>query len=168
VIRMVISSFRLTLFADYFQICVEDEGAKIDVSQQWTPDALRTMIAFDPNSDRRFVFATIRNMDVPVEVEVHEVNPLDNLFERWDAVNACSLNILSGALVVMGITDYYPTAPHIPLAQGSYRVIICYGGLNTLSKDGLDGDDHYQIVLWPAPFSSFQAIKKRFTQDVES
>ena len=30
-----------------------------------------------------------------------------------------------------------------------YRARIYYGGLNSLSEDGLEGDDHYRVVLWP-------------------
>ena len=30
-----------------------------------------------------------------------------------------------------------------------YRARIYYGKLDALSEDGLEGEDHYRVVLWP-------------------
>jgi hypothetical protein len=39
----------------------------------------------------------------------------------------------------------------VTLQPGTYRVRAYFGGLDTVSADGLEGDDHYRVVLWPAP-----------------
>jgi len=42
---------------------------------------------------------------------------------------------------------------------GWHRLRIYYGGLHTVSADGLGEDDHYQVVLWPAPASEPKTLK---------
>jgi hypothetical protein len=58
--------------------------------------------------------------------------------------------VTSGRLVVAGCTDYFPDAARIDVPPGSYRARIYSGNLNSLSDDGLDGDDHYRVALWNA------------------
>jgi hypothetical protein len=77
-----------------------------------------------------------------------------------DQVHECSLSVPSGRLVIAGCTDYLPTAARIPVQPGWYRARIYYGGLDTLTADELDGDDHYQIVLWPSGPSAPQTLKR--------
>ncbi|AOH85139.1 hypothetical protein AWL63_15415 [Sphingomonas panacis] len=48
----------------------------------------------------------------------------------------------------------------IPATPGSYRVRACFAGRDTLSKDGLDGDDRYQITLRPAPPAPVAMVKE--------
>ena len=90
---------------------------------------------------------TVRNMEVPVEVEVLESEPME-AFDAWDQVNECDLEIASGTIVIAGCTDYFPEAERIQVEPGSYRARLYYGKLDSLSEDGLDGDDHYRVVLW--------------------
>ena len=46
-------------------------------------------------------------------------------------------------------------------APGRYRVRASFGGLATLSADGLDGDDHYHLQLWPATTGTVDVLKQR-------
>jgi len=62
-------------------------------------------------------------------------------------------------LVVAGCTAYTPDAAQVPLAPGLYRARGSFGGLATLSKDGLDGDDHTHFDLWPAAPSGPLCLK---------
>ena len=71
--------------------------------------------------------------------------------DRWDRVNECSIAIESTKLVIAGCTDYFPDAKRIKLTPGTYRVRVLYGKLGTVSEDGIEGDDHYQLQLWPGP-----------------
>lgn len=47
---------------------------------------------------------TVRNMDVPVELEVLYSQPDDNL-EEWDHVTEASLDVPSGRIIIAGCTD---------------------------------------------------------------
>lgn len=57
--------------------------------------------------------------------------------------------------------DYFPDAARVSLLPGSYRARIYYAHLDSLSEDGLDGNDEYRVVLWPAPPSGLKILKAR-------
>lgn len=144
------------LFADYFQFYLQDEQAAGNLANSWTRAAVDRKLALAPGT---IGVGTARNMTVPVEVEVADTGPLDTDWARWDQVNECSIHVPTGRLVIAGCTDYFPTAARLVVAPGWYRARIYYGGLNTLSKDGLDGDDHYKIFLWAAPEAELRILK---------
>lgn len=137
----------LSVFADYFQFYLLDESVDEDFGALWDDAAVERLLAVGRSS---IGVGTARNMAVPVAVSVCDAAPE---FDpgAWDMVNECSLALRSGRLVILGGTDYLPDAPRLPVAPGDYRVRISYAGLDTLSEDGLDGDDFYRIDLWPAP-----------------
>ena len=60
----------------------------------------------------------------------------------------------------MGSTDYYPDAARIPVTPGMYVVRVYYGGLDTIRDLGLEGDDHYRVVLWPGPARPVTVLKR--------
>ncbi len=132
------------LFADYHQFYLQDEDADGDLSDAWTDEAVANLLAVVEGA---VGVGTVRNMDVPVSVEVHAKEPQLDAAE-WDRVNECSLSVQSGKLVIAGCTDYFPEAERIDLEPGMYRVRIFYGKLKSVSADGLDGNDHYRVQLW--------------------
>jgi hypothetical protein len=72
--------------------------------------------------------------------------------------------VKSGRIAIAGCTDYFPEAARIELPLGAYRARIYYGDLNSLSDDGLEGNDHYRIVLWrasPGPIKVLKRYEKR-------
>jgi hypothetical protein len=99
-------------------------------------------------------------MNVPVTVEVLDAEPHSDL-DCWDHVTECSLEAPSGRIVIAGCTDYFPDAARIQVEPGAYRARISYGSLDTLSEDGLDGDDRYRVQLWQAPPIDPRVIKQR-------
>jgi hypothetical protein len=148
--------FEFKLFADYFQFYLQDESADGDLSDSWTREAVERLLAIAPGT---IGVGTVRNMSVPVVVEIAETTPDDDVSE-WDQVNECSLEAPSGRVVIAGCTDYFPDATRIELPPGSYRARIYYGKLNALSADRLDGDDHYRINLWSAALRPVKVINK--------
>ena len=139
--------YSFELFADYFQFYVQDETVSGDLSESWTPEAVDRLLAVAPGV---IGVGTVRNMDVPVEIEILRGAPSET-FESWDRVNECSLNLASGRAVVAGCTDFFPDAARIKLTPDTYRARIYYGNLESISADALEGNDHYRIALWPAP-----------------
>ena len=89
----------------------------------------------------------VRNMNVPVEVKVLDLQP-DNNFEAWNHVTEASVAVLSRQIVIAGCTDYFPDAARITVEPGTYIVRVYYGGLDSVDVWKLDGDDHYKVVLW--------------------
>lgn len=154
------SAIELTLFADYFQFYLQDELAQESLADSWTDDATNRLLAVASGS---IGVGTVRNMDVPVTIEVLDVEPaLDS--EKWDHITQCSIDIPSGKLVIAGCTDYFPDAKRIHVSPGTYVARIPYGALNTLSEDRLDGSDHYRVQLWPGHSALPRVLKQRVAQ----
>lgn len=124
------------LFADYFQFYIQDESADGDLSDAWSDEAVEQLFAVGPGV---VGIGTVRNMDVPVTVEVLETEKAVDLSE-WDHV---------------------VDAARIPVAPGTYRLRACYAGLDTLSDGGLEGSDRYHLQLWPAPAIEPVVLKQR-------
>ena len=67
----------------------------------------------------------------------------------------------SGRIVVAGCTDYYPDAARVEVRPGVYEAIVCYAKLDSLSPDGLDGEDSYHVHLFPGRETQPGTIKRR-------
>jgi hypothetical protein len=144
------------IFADYHQLYLTDDEVQAFMPEVVTDDDIERRLAAAPHI---IVVHTERNMDVPVTVQIHESEPSLDL-AAWDHVAECSLDVPSGRIVIAGCTDYLPEASRFAVAPGSYRARVCYGGFDTLSADGLDGDDHYVIQLWQAPPADLRVVKQ--------
>jgi hypothetical protein len=138
-------SYELHLFADYHQLYLEDEDRIEDQPNDWGDQLVVKKIAIAPGI---IGIGTARNMTVPVQVDLFDQKPDDDFID-WDYVIEASLEVSSGKIVIAGCSDYLPDATRIPVLPGSYRVRIYYGGMGTISKDGLNGDDRYRVIIWP-------------------
>lgn len=147
---------QLTLFADYYQFYLQDETASGDLSQAWSPEAVERMLAV---ADGVVGFGTLRNMQVGVTLEMLDEPPASDT-AGFDHVVEGSLDARSGTLVVAGCTDYFPDAARFALAPGTYRVRLSISGADTLSEDGLEGEDHYLVQLWQAPLAEPAVLKQ--------
>ncbi len=143
------------LFADYFQFYLRDEGVDPEAPTDWE----------DVDVQRRLkvvasivvVVCPIRNMTVPVEVQVHDAEPTYDA-NRWSHIAECSIDLPTGKLQVHECTGG-PVA-HFAVAPGSYRVRAFYGALDTLRGNDLEGDDHYLVVLWPGTPTEPRVLKQ--------
>lgn len=151
------TTIELAIFADYFQFYLQDEAANEDFGDKWTEDAVERLLA---PAQFSVGIGTARNMTVPVVLSILPAEPEED-FAEWEMVNECSLTIRSDTLIIAGCTDYVPDAPRVPVAPGSYRVRVSYTGLESLSEDGLEGDDFYRVQLWPAPLGEMAVRKAR-------
>ena len=146
-----------SLFADYYQFYLQDELVAGDLGDSWTQEAVDRLLALAPGT---IGIGTVRNMTVPVDVEIFDTEP-DEALDGWDQVNECSIDVSSGRLVIGGCTDYFPDAARIDVVPGVYRVRVFYGKLDSLSEDGLAGEDHYRVVLWPGSPTAPAVLKRR-------
>lgn len=148
---------RLSLFADYFQFYLQDEAADGNLSDAWTDEAVARLLAVAPGT---VGVGTVRNTEVPVSLEVVASEPPTDL-AAYDHVVECPLSVTSGNLVIAGCTDYFPEATRIPVQPGTYRVRICFSGLDSQAEDGLEGEDRYHLQLWLAPLNDVVVLKQR-------
>lgn len=151
--------FKYKLFADYFQFYLQDETVDGNLGDSWTGEATDRLLAVAPGT---VGVGTVRNMTVPVTVELCDSEPKSDL-TSWDHVVECSLEVHSGAIVIAGCTDYFPDAARIKVENGLYRVRVSYGSLDTVSEDGLKGSDKYRVQLWlkKGPAIKPRVIKQR-------
>lgn len=151
------------IYADYSQFYLQDESIiNEDCSSAWTQEAVDTMLAISEGS---IIVGTMRNMTVPVTIRIFETEPeLRNDIDNIGQINECDLVTNSDKLVLSGCTDYLPDALRIEVKKGIYRARLYYGNLDTISEDGLDGDDFYEIHLWPSDKrSGLKVLKDRNT-----
>lgn len=152
-------SHKLELFADYFQFYLQDEAAEGDLSDAWDDPAVERMLAVAPGV---VGLGTARNMDVPVTLELLDSEPAKGI-DEFDHVVEGTLAIETGPLVVAGCTDYFPDAARFDLEPGTYRVRLSCSGLNTLSEDGLEGEDRYLVQLWLAPAIEPEVLRQHLS-----
>jgi len=139
-------TYEFNIFADYYQFYIQDDDTAFgDLSDSWTQEAVDNLLAV---SDHVIRVGTVRNMDVPVFVEISDALP--NLDEsEWDRLNYSSIVCNTGRMVIAGCTDYFPDAQRIELTPGQYKVAIGYKNLDKISEDGLDGEDSYHLFIAP-------------------
>ena len=141
---MLISKHEFQIFADYHQFYLEDENAPHNVIDVWDDEAHKRMLGIE---EGLAAVATARNMIVPVAVEIHDAEPILEV-ENFSRVSECSLKVVSNNLVILGCTDYLPEAARIKIEPHIYRVRVRYGNLESISENGLNGEDFYILQLW--------------------
>ena len=142
------------IFADYFQFYLWDHGVQPDAPTDYVEIDNQNRLKVDENI---IVVLPERNMTVPVSLEAFDSAPeLDPA--HWDHVAEASLELPSGQLELHECAGV--SIDILTLGKGCYRVRACFSGLSTLSDDGLDGDDHYAIMIWPAPYAPVSVIKQ--------
>lgn len=151
------SRYELTLFADYHQFYIQDENVDGNLSDAWTDDAVERLLAVAPGT---VGIGTGRNVEVPVAIAVLDRAPVLDA-DNFDQVVECSIAVDSGVIVAAGCTDYFPDAVRINIPAGCYRVRASFKGLDSVSADGLEGNDQYNLQLWLAPIDSVQILKQR-------
>ncbi|WP_436536001.1 hypothetical protein [Actinoplanes sp. HUAS TT8] len=153
----------LTLFADYYQVHVFDDGSQADFSDAWTDQALADHVAVSQDA---VAIGTVVNVDVAVIVEVLEGPPTDDSAD-FDHVTEASIRCSSGRLVVMGCTDYAPDARRFPVPAGWLRLRFSQSNLDRAHEAGIDSDDdpetmeRLRLQLWPAAEAA-AVISKRW------
>ncbi|WP_092543769.1 hypothetical protein [Actinoplanes derwentensis] len=142
----------LTLFADYHQIHVFDEGSETDLGGEWTGRAVDDRLAVGWDA---VAVGTTVDVDVEVSVELLDGPPPDDSVD-FDHVAEVSLCCSSGRLVVMGCTDYEPDARRFPVAAGWLRLRVSQSNLDRAHQAGLDSDgdpqttERLRLQVWSA------------------
>ena len=138
---------RFNIFADYNHFLVHDSDSHYEqLADQWTQAAVANTFV---QGDDYVAVGTARPMVVPVEVRVESSEPAIGP-GQYDRVVYGTLSVPTGELVVAGPTDNGASGGRVSVQPGAYRVRVLYSGLETLSADGLDGDDSYVVQLWPS------------------
>jgi Competence protein J (ComJ) len=133
----------LEVFADYHQFYVQDGGINPPAPEEWTDEDIENRCK---TAENVVVVCPLRNMTVPVELVVHDSAPPAHSSAPDHAVE-CSLALPTGHLQLHECTGGQVLNLQVP--PGNYRVRLTYRGLDSISKSGLEGNDSYEIELWP-------------------
>lgn len=142
------------IFADYHQFYLMDAEKYSNAPLDYTDEDIQRRIKAEKYV---VVVQPERNMTVPVDLEIFNSAPHED-FKDWHHVAEASLDLPSGKLQIEECCG--ETKDILILPSGSYRIRTFYGDLNTLSFDGLEGDDHYKIAMWQAPFKDVKVLKQ--------
>ncbi len=137
----------ITLFADFSQIHVQDDGATGDLADAWTVKATEDRLAVADSGDIVGI-GTSEPEDVKVSVVFLPRAP-DALDGGAEHVTEASLRVRSGRVVVCGCTDYLPDARRFPCAPGTYRLRASHGPR-----------DRIRLELWPAPRRAAKVLRR--------
>ena len=86
--------YSVKVFADYHQFYVWDAGAQPAAPEDYSAEDVERRVKVAPHV---IVVQPVRNMEVPVELEVHASDPgFDEA--QWDHIVECSLDLPSGKL----------------------------------------------------------------------
>jgi hypothetical protein len=146
---------RLNIFADYHQFYLEDDNSEADLAEIWDERTSADMIATGPGV---VGVGTARNYHVPVTVRMLDSEPGEEL-GRWDHVSEASLAVPSGRLLVCGPTEW-PDVRRIAIKPGHYRARVHCANLESVAQNGIDGDDFYEVVLWPGAEEPPRVLKR--------
>jgi hypothetical protein len=144
----------LEIFADYHQFYVQDGGVEPDAPTDWTDTDIGHRVKVEENV---VVVCPLRNMSVPVVVEVTDSEP-PFTFEGLDHIVSCSLRLPTGCLQVHECTG--GERLRLSIAAGTYRMLIFFSGLNSISASGLEGNDQYRVVLWQGSDTPLIVLKE--------
>lgn len=142
------------IFADYHQFYLMDAEENLTYPEDWTDENVRQRIKAEKYI---VIIQPERNMTVPVDLEIFDSEPEED-FENWQHIAEASLNLPSGKLQIEECCGEIKDVLILP--AGSYRIRAFNGDLNKLSFDGLEGDDHYKIIIWQAPFENVRVLKQ--------
>lgn len=95
-------------------------------------------------------------MEVPVEVGIWDSEPTI-VFTQWQHAIEAPLQT-TGRIEIHECTGE-PQAC-FAVEPGDYTVRALYRGLDTLSEDGLEGQDFYEIQVWRSPCAGLRVIMR--------
>jgi len=95
-------------------------------------------------------------MTVPVEVGIWDAEP-QVIFGAWQ-------HVIEAPLATEGLIELHECTggSHacFTVGPGDYTVRALYRGLDTLSEDGLEGKDFYEIQIWKAASAGLRVIRR--------
>lgn len=150
---------RLSVLADYHQFYISDPKlSRQHAPENWSNDDISNRAKVEPGL---VAICPVRNVRVPVEVGIWDSEP-HVIFGAWQHVIEAPLET-TGLIEVEGCLDQ--TNAHFSVEPGNYTVRGLFRGLDTLSEDGLEGNDFYEIQIWKSPCNGLRVIRQWIEND---
>jgi hypothetical protein len=147
----------LQIEADHFQFFIEDAHFSTGMSEMWETASSNDLLAV---GDGIIAIGIPRfGGVVAVTIEVQE-QPIHESFTHWDHVIECSINTISGELVVSAPESAPTSLPKIQIPPGMYEARVYYGNTSSIIDEFVrQGGDHYKIVLTPGKSIPMRVLK---------
>lgn len=142
--KPTISQYNVSLSVDYTQIFVCDNKSIDSFFPEWNPDEMNSRVACDKYS---IVIGTLRNGQINFNLSIVDSEPIIDL-SSYDHAVKCSISNKSGILSFFSTSDYIGHISNIKIKKGIYNAYILFLNLDSVSKDGLSGQDNYSVILW--------------------
>jgi hypothetical protein len=146
-----------SIFADYNMFFLLADTTKVPhVNSGLLTQLMTDLIAASPGV---VIVGTVRRVTVPVTVELWSDEPTES-DSAWDHITEASIHPSTGVIRLVGDTSAPDNAPSVTVVASDCRVRVYSAGFDTLSEDGLDGNDRYRLMLWPAPTQPSRVVKR--------
>ena len=145
---------RLSIFADYHQFYVWDpKKSARHAPEDWSNQDVINRAKVAPGV---VVICPIRDMAVPVEIGIWDSEP-QVIFGAWQ-------HVIEAPLATTGLIEIHECTggshAYFSVEPGDYTVRGLYRGLDTLSEDGLEGKDFYEIQIWRSPCPDLRVVRQ--------
>jgi hypothetical protein len=144
----------LAIFADYHQFYIWDpkkSGGR--APENWSNQDVANRAKV---SEGVVVICPVRDMSVPVEIGIWNSEP-QVIFSAWQHVIEAPLET-EGQIEIHECTG--GSQARFTVEPGDYTVRGLYRGLDTLSEDGLEGKDFYEIQIWKSLCPGLRLIRE--------
>jgi hypothetical protein len=133
---------KFTVQTDHFQFFLADEDYSTDTSSIWTDEALDRQIAC--GADLVAVGTARYGGETSIVIEIKGQGDASSDTDLL----ACTINIVSGVLVLFSPESDFATCPRLDVTPGAYKVFVAFEGLESVrDEEALSGDDQYRVIL---------------------
>lgn len=154
------------VFADNYYFYIQDAGTPTPHIQHsvelWEIFYDLDYLAY--HRDGVLLIGTVRNMTVPVIIEILDSKPTDDalqcLLDQSSHAVEASFTAYTGNLMLHGPLDDEASEHPFRIPAGSYHVLIYYNNLDKLSENGLRGDDTYHLIFYPGEQRETKMLKQ--------
>src|SRR5271156_932212 len=132
---------RLEIMADYFQFYLWDSDTR-KAPEIWTETDVQNRAKADSGV---VVICPIRNMPVPVEISIWDSEP-HYILAQWQHAVEIPLQLQKDLIEIHECIG--GALAHFTIPAGDYTVRALFRGLDTISENGLEGEDFYEVQIW--------------------
>lgn len=136
--------FEGTMLANHHQFFLADAKRWIEGPVEVQEEAMKERVVW---KDDVLTVLPVRNMAVPVAVELHDEAPVLDLSVADHVVEAGLRS--SGRIIIAGYTDYQPAATRLSVPAGHLKARVVFTGLGTVNRRDRVNQDLYTVHLWP-------------------
>jgi hypothetical protein len=126
----------------------------------WTDEDFNSMLCVQEGF---LIIGTARSLVVPFCANISNERP-EIVFDLYSHIVECSIETITG-IRIFGDFDEEEYDVAISFDPGVYGVLACYKDLDSISFDGLEGNDSYHVFLWPSERHITKKVLKQWVNE---